>query len=396
MRKPILVIAIATLAFISCNNSDLENINLEVPETYNFNRNGNSTVDFNGQTTRILMAEAFGAALKENTKTENELSNMFAHNQGDTNFLDANLNASDKNIRSKVAASTDYFLTNSTASNAIKADFDGWISNQVSEVFPNWNSIASQGVAGQIQQSGGGTIRYVNAKGMEYDQLIKKGLLGALMIDQILNNYLSPAVLDEASNQEENDNEVLVSGKNYTNMEHKWDEGFGYLYGNEVNIEAPVLDVDSFLSEYLERVNGNSNFSTFASDIYNAFKKGRAAIVQKNYIVRNEQADIIKEKISLIPAVRAVYYLQASKANLGIDNARAFHALSEAYGFIYSLQFTRNPSSNVPYVTKAEVDNYLVQLSSGNGFWDISETTIDEISTAIASKFNFTVSQFID
>ena len=179
-------------------------------------------------------------------------------------------------------------------------------------------------------------------------------------------------------------------------MEHKWDEGFGYLYGNEVNIEAPVLDVDSFLSEYLERVNGNSNFSTFASDIYNAFKKGRAAIVQKNYIVRNEQADIIKEKISLIPAVRAVYYLQASKANLGIDNARAFHALSEAYGFIYSLQFTRNPSSNVPYVTKAEVDNYLVQLSSGNGFWDISETTIDEISTAIASKFNFTVSQFID
>lgn len=394
MNKPILLMAIASLVFTSCNNTELENYNLEVPETYNFERNGSSTVDFNGQTTRILMAEAFGASLKDNTKNENELDNMFAHNQGENNFLDANLNASDKNIRSKVAASIDYFLTNSTGSNVIKADFDGWISAQVSEVFPNWNTMASKGVAGQIQQSGGGTIRYVNAKGVEYDQLIKKGLLGALMIDQILNNYLSPAVLDEASSQEENNNEVLVSGKNYTNMEHKWDEAFGYLYGNEPNIEAPVLDVDSFLSEYLERVNRNANLSTIAADIYNAFKLGRAAIVQKNYIVRNEQAAILKEKISLIPAVRAVYYLQASKINLATDKASAFHALSEAYGFIYSLQFTRKPAANVPYVTKVEVDNYLGQLSAGNGFWDINETTLDQISSEIASKFNFTVSQF--
>ncbi len=51
------------------------------------------------------------------------------------------------------------------------------------------------------------------------------------MTDQILNNYLSPAVLDAGDNVTKNDNDILADGKDYTTMEHKWDEAFGYLYG---------------------------------------------------------------------------------------------------------------------------------------------------------------------
>ena len=44
---------------------------------------------------------------------------------------------------------------------------------------------------------------------------------------------------------------------------------------------APVLGVDSFLSKYLDKVEGDSDFAGIADDIYDAFKLGRAAIVAK-------------------------------------------------------------------------------------------------------------------
>ena len=393
MTRILSIVALATILFTSCSNDD-DNLNtIETPTTYNFTRNNTTTVDFSGQTTRIAMADALVKALTDNTKTQTQLDGMFAHAQGNNDFADANLNASDKNVRSKTAASTDFFASNTTVANTIKADFDGWITSQVTEVFPKWDVVASAGNAGQLQQGGGGTIRYINAKGLEYNQAFAKSLIGALMLDQILNNYLSPAVLDAGTNVTDNNNDVLESGKNYTSMEHKWDEAYGYLYGSEVNPAVPVLDADQFLSEYIDRVSADSDFSSIDDDVYNAFKLGRAAIVAKNYKVRDAQAEIIKENLSKIPAVRGVFYLQASKANLGIDNARAFHALSEAYGFIYSLQFTRKPNSTQPYVTKTEVDGYLAQLMEGNGFWDVSATTIDTISNAIAAKFGFTTAQ---
>jgi len=71
----------------------------------------------------------------------------------------------------------------------------------------------------------------------------------------------------------------------------------------------------------------------------------------------------------------------------------SFHDLSEGLGFVYSLQFTRKPNSNDPYFTKAEVDGFMSTLQAGNGFWDVTADTLDEISNTIAAKFNFTVAQ---
>ncbi|GAB7256760.1 DUF4856 domain-containing protein [Polaribacter sp. OB-PA-B3] len=393
MKKVFLTLAIATI-LASCNNNDSDNgIETVAPATYNFERNGESTVSYSGQTTRIKMAGEFVSALSSTSETITSLKGKFAHAEGDNDFTEEELNASSKNIRSKTAASTDFYASNTTDAIAIKADFDSWIEAQVNEVFPNWNTDASAGVAGQIQQAGGGSIRYVNAKGLEYNQLIAKSLIGGLMTDQILNNYLSVAVLDEATNVEDNDAAVVLSGKNYTNMEHKWDEAFGYLYGNESDATAPELNQDSFLNKYLSRVEGDSDFAGIAQDIYNAFKLGRAAIVSGDYVTRNEQAEILREKISEVIAIRAVYYLQQGKTKLATDKASAFHDLSEGLGFVYSLQFTRQPNSSISFFTKEEVDNFMTTLLAGNGFWDVSTTTLDEISATIAAKFNFTVAQ---
>ncbi|MFB1040521.1 MAG: DUF4856 domain-containing protein, partial [Polaribacter sp.] len=219
MRKVLLSIG-CVVSLMACTETDPEPQIIETvaPATYSFERSGASSVSFGGQTTRIEMGGEFVSALKGPSETVASLNAKFAHTAGANNFSDADLNASSKSVRSKVAASTDFYASNTTDATAIKADFDSWIEAQVTEVFPMWDMDASAGNAGQIQEAGGGSIRYVSAKGIEYNQLINKGLIGALMVDQILNNYLSSDVLDAASNVADNDAESLNDGKNYTTM----------------------------------------------------------------------------------------------------------------------------------------------------------------------------------
>jgi hypothetical protein len=387
--------AVFAATFTSCDNDDEASItnNVIAPATYSFERNSESSVAYSGQTTRIKMADELAAALKDDSLNEVSIDAMFAHVEGANNFSDASLNASDKSARSKVAASTDFFAANSTDATAIKSEFDGFIAAQANDVFPFWNNTATAGVAGQLQEAGGGSVRYMGPKGLEYDQAFVKGLIGSLMVDQMLNNYLSTAVLDGGDYRVDNDNDLVAIGKPYTDMEHKWDEAFGYLYGAEVDATSPVLNVDQYLNKYLNRVESSPNFNGIAATIYDAFKLGRAAIVAKNYDVRDQQADIIKEEVSNIIGIRAVYYLQVAQNFLAADKATAFHDLSEGYGFIYSLQFTRKAGTDQPYFSKSEVDAYLSELMTGNGFWDVTPATLNRISDEISARFEFTTEQ---
>ncbi len=392
-----------SISLVSCGDDDGGSISINEPETYSFERDGSSTVSFSGQTTRILMGEEIIDALKDNSVEETTIDAMYAHIEGANNFEDETgfgLNASDKSVRSKTAASSDFFSANTAESSSIKDDFDGWISAQVADVFPNWETEAAVGLAGFIQEAGGGSTRYVNEKGLEYDQAFGKGLIGALMVDQIVNNYVSTSVLDAGTNVEDNDAGIVADGKSYTNMEHKWDEAYGYAYGTSADTSNPnptIGNDDSFLNKYIGRVEGDDDFAGIAEDIFNAFKLGRAAIVARDYTTRDAQAEIIREKISTVVAVRAVYYLQQGKAGLEantIDYASVFHDLSEGYGFIYSLQFTRRPNSELPYFTGDEVENMINELMGGtNGLWDVTTTTLDNLSNEIASEFEFTVAE---
>lgn len=398
--KSILTLFLFSSILISCDTDD--GTKIEVPSSYEFTRNGESTVSFSGQTTRIQMGhELLPAMLDFENSTEQLLLRMYrnqSENGGDVDpFESAELNSATKNIKGKVAASADFFSNNTAVSAEIKNQFESWISLQVEEVFPNRNTLAAPGQPGQIAD--GSSTRYVNGKGLEYNQLVGKSLIGALMTDQMLNNYVSVSVLDAGTNREDNTDGNLAEGKNYTTMEHKWDEAYGYLFGTSADPANPLATLgedDSFLNKYLARVDNDDDFSGIAQEIFDAFALGRAAIVGGQYDVRDEQADIIRENISIVIGVRAVYYLQSAKNILAEetpDYGAAFHDLSEAYGFIYSLQFTRVPGSDSPYFTKADVDAFLAQLEEGNGLWDITPETLDNMSTEIAGAFSFTVEE---
>lgn len=394
-----LLLVVLGLALTSCDKDKSE---LEVPATYEFLRDGVTTVSYSGQTTRIAMAEELASALLDFDKSEQDLLAMYA-NQDDLGqdvdpFEDADLNASTKSIKSKVAASKDFFSTDAVASALIKGQIESWITKQVQAVGAGSNQIAAPGVPGQIAD--GTSPRFVGFNGLEYNQAATKSLIGALMVDQMLNNYLSTAVLDDTDNISDNDSGVTVADKPYTNMEHKWDEAYGYLFGSSQFSAEPLTDLgsDNYLNKYLQRVDDDADFAGIAAAIFEAFKRGRAAIVAGDYDERDVQADIIKEKISWVIGIRAIYYLQQGKDNLpseGDAYGAAFHDLSEGLGFVYSLRFTRKAGSDEGYFTADAVDSYMDKLinDNANGFWDLTPAILDEISEEIASKFDFTVAE---
>lgn len=399
MRKLLFSAIMGGLTLVSCTSDDTPtpgNTKIDTPVNYTFERDNSSTVSYGGQTTRIQMAKELVANLKDfENATEEMVLNMFANENSP--FQNSELNESSKSVKSKVAASNLYFSANTVESSAIKSDFDGFIDAQFNNVAVNKDQLAEPGIPGQILD--GDAVRYVNSKGLEMDQAFGKSLIGGLMVDQMLNNYLSKSVLDEGDNRANNEAGITEEGKSYTTMEHKWDEAYGYLYGDP---SIPSIDPnsvlgshdDDFLFKYLVRVENDEDFAGIAQEIFEAFKTGRAAIVAGNYQIRDEQIAIIRENISKIIAIRAVHYLQAGKNALADnDEGAAFHDLSEGFGFIYSLRFTNKPGTNMPYLSKEKVDMYKEQLLDGNGFWDVTPETLDSISVEIAAAFGFSVEE---
>ena len=401
-----ILIIFGSLFFISCEKNipiDPDRSEIIVPDSYTFVRDGQSTVSFSGQTTRIGMATELISAMTDFSKTETGLLEMYMNKTVDGSeanpYANDAYNESSKSVKSKVAASADFFSANTSESATIKADFESWIIAQSIEVSANENEFATPGNAGQIAD--GSSARYVNAQGLEYDQAVNKGLIGALMLDQILNNYLSPSVLDAGQNIEENNSSTLADGKNYTTMEHKWDEAYGYLFGFSDSPEDPIATLgsdDNFLNKYLGRVDSDDDFAGIGLSIFNAFKLGRAAIVGQDYELRNEQAATIKQELSKVVAIRAVYYLQHAKLALPTNQddsayGSAFHDLSEGFGFVYSLRFTHDITSGLSYFSTDEVNAMISDLTEGRGFWDITPEKLDAISKTIAAKFNFTIEQ---
>ncbi|MUP46435.1 DUF4856 domain-containing protein [Gramella sp. BOM4] len=399
MKRHLFAVVLGGLTLASCSSDDdaiTPDPEIEVPANYTFERNNNSTVSYSGQTTRLEMTSEILSNFNDfDNSSEEMLKNMFANENNP--FSEASLNESSKSVKSKVAASNLYFSTNSVESNEIRNDFEYFISTQMNEVKTNRNEVAEAGVAGQIAD--GDAIRYVNAQGLEMNQAFAKSLIGALLVDQMLNNYLSQPVLDEGDNRLNNEAGITEEGKSYTTMEHKWDEAYGYLYGDP---SIPANDPNSVLNEsddrllfnYLGRVDADEDFEGIAEETYEAFKTGRAAIVAGDYDLRDEQANIIRENISKVIAIRAVHYLQGGKAEIeNGDFGAAFHELSEGFGFIYSLRFTHNPETGAPYLSKATIDTYKDQLLDGNGFWEVSPETLDTISEEIANAFGFSVSE---
>lgn len=353
--------AIAILIlFAACEDTDEPGpATIEVPSTYEFTRNGESSVSYSGQTARLDMLTELksyiGTANTGATLDEQKLLDMFA-NENDP-FSDATLNESGKQLESKTFVSDVEFFKDILASAASASAA---------------TSDAAQGQAGLIARGPDQNI-LVDEKGWEYTQLIEKGMMGATFLHQIYNVYLTDSKIGN-----DVENEELSEGKNYTAMEHHWDEAFGYWGVNT------AFDSDGETRFWGKYTYGRESYLGSAAKLKDAFLKGRTAIVNKDYTERDAQRDVIYEEFELIAAATAIHYLNESITDLNNnEQGNLFHHASEGYGFIMALKYS-------PYkqITSAQIETILTEdLGTDGDFWTITVEGLNNAKATLVAAY---------
>jgi hypothetical protein len=360
---------------------DYSTLNAETPYAQTFvDANGASTVDLTQGNQRYKMFQALNfygsSSISANTQIDAaKLKNMFS-NTGNP-FVDiststisvtgAELNASGLQLKNVVASSRP-----TTEAEAVRAKFES-LFDELAVASASVTKTASPGVAGKLGSY------LVDAKGIETIQVIQKSLIGALQLD-----YIGNVLLDEGLTA---DNSKTVSDKNYSQLEHNWDEAYGLLTLNPIYLQgasdAQRSTFEFALGSYIWEYN-KANYAK----IYPAFLKGRAAIVNNDKTELQAQATFIRTQMELAIASAAIGYLDKWKTavangNNSADAVRA-HAIGEGLGFIYSLRFATIHNTDAAFS-----DGILNNLiGSANGFWDIDATKINNASQAIKTKFN--------
>ena len=349
--KSLLALALLVSFCSSCGDG---NPAFEVPYTYNF-----QPASWTGQIQRRAMLSEMTSYMKSANTTgvtldAAELKNMFA-NTGEP-FADASLNSSGKQLENKCFE----------LDRAMFLDYMDRIAAASTSTLPG-----SNGVAGVV--SSGSKSYLCDENGIEYTQLIEKGLMGAVFYYQATDVYLGADRMSA-------DN-ITVDAENGTDMEHHWDEAFGYL---GVPTDFPSnTDGLAWWGTYVNRRNALLN----TNEIMTEFIKGRAAISNNDLAARDEAIIGVQAKWELASAGTVVNYLNTALDNFN-DDAIRNHALSEAAGFAYALKF--NPNKKV---TNANVDEILTKIGGSPVFKDMNfyNTTEDDLNDAknlIAGYFN--------
>jgi hypothetical protein len=307
---PSAVILSLALTAPSCKkdkNTDPDVKAYTVPATYNFGNTNYTTA-----TQRTRMAVELDSYLKTANSGStlvaldlNKVNNMW-NNTGSA-FTESSLNTSGINIATQTA---DAALYKSYADSVL--------------IYNN-GTTAAQGTGGFVARGTNKII--VGPRGLEYGQAYTKGIMGSLCFKEAVSLLSSVKAMDP---------------KDTIAAQAAWDNAFGFLsvpanYDTSVTYAStdpnkPLL-WGSYLAERGKPIQAGGI-------IFGAFLKGRAAIGGYDRTVRDAQADIIMDKWEQLAAAAALNYVTAPTASSAIGNyGTQFHALSEGFGFILSLQY---------------------------------------------------------
>ncbi|WP_425637912.1 DUF4856 domain-containing protein [Algoriphagus yeomjeoni] len=371
LKQASLIVCSGILAF-SCIEDDIpQNEVINAPATYVFERDGASTVNYQGQTDRLNMLSEVKSYLVTGDQGQalslQKLLDMYSNTNSPFSSQELN-QATTKQLENKTnAAQIDFFK--------------GLMANaaEVSEDVAANSTAAGEGIAGRIERGNTGNFVNVNEKGWEFTQLIEKGLMGAVFYDQIFNSYLTDAKIGDAV-----DNDNLVEGKNYTTMEHHWDEAFGY-WGVPTDFPKgdPVLtpEYKRFWANY---TNGRDGLLNVNQPLMDAYILGRAAIVANDHTVKKEQVEVIIDLHELVSAATAVHYINDAMDYLSSgDQGNLFHSLSEAYTFVSALQFSPRKK-----ITQSDITEILTSDFGTDGdFWKISNESLQNAKNKLTTAY---------
>lgn len=321
MKNVLLLCALGACLFLtSCKNEEDEILEYTVPTTYTFDN-----VEYKESAARISMWLGYTGYLGRSTRK--------VLSQDTVNFMWNNTNSA---YTADIASNIPYNFTeinkltfNLASKTTETALFKAYADSMVA-VSKFYNRPGSKGVAGKIGS------RLFNFTGLEFNQAVAKGLMGGLSLYNIV------AILDKIPSD---DNKTVVTGQG-TAMQHNWDLAFGYLgipatYDTAVAYTSATVDRPLAIGGYFAE---RGKYIKAGGKVFEAFRTGRAAIVAKDYKVRDAAIATIKEYVEKTLAAAAYYYITAPQTQAALD--AKFHGLSEGYGFIIALKY-RDASSKL-------------------------------------------------
>ena len=349
------------LTFTACETPQPNDNSYTVPTTYNFDN-----VSYSGQTARLNMMAEITTYIKTAhvanapALSSVKLQDMYGDNTGN-HFTDAALNTSTKQLKNKTVVTA-------------QPKFDSYLAAAALTSL-NTNKTAASGQAG-IASNNAGTKHYLlNANGIEWAQIIEKGLMGACFYYQGTAVYMGDSKMNV-------DNTIVNAGEG-TDMEHHWDEAFGY-FGVPTDFPTNTSGL-VFWGKYC---NKHESVFPLNQKMMDGFLKGRAAISAKDIPTRDAQITELRKQWELVVAATAIYYLNNAKDNLGSDAAAAAHELSEVFGFIMSLKYGAGTGS----ITTTQVDAILTALFGNSdpfiaNTYNVTATKIEAAKTALTGYF---------
>lgn len=306
-------------------------------------------VDFSGQTARLDMLGELGTYVKTagaGAKLDAaKMKAMFANDGAP--FANAALNTSGKQIKDKTFE-PDRAYFESLFDSAAAASQD--------------TTPGAKGKAGVVTAANGTSKYLVSAAGLEYAQVIEKGLMGAMAFYQAAATYLDSAG-------------KLGSAVSDSAKAHHWDEAYGY-FTSSVNF--PAEGVNRFWSRYANDMDKHIGCN---AKLLRGFAKGRAAIVNKDRKAMLEAIDSVRHEWERVSAASAVHYLNDVKENLADDGARN-HQLSEGIAFIRALKY--NPARKI---TNAQLT--LVEEAIGKDFYEVTVAGVDSAIAVLVDVYGF-------
>jgi hypothetical protein len=322
MTKYVLLVSFLTSVAIlsSCTKDNNTPVIPEytIPDTYDF-----TNVEYSEATARINMWSGFTAYLGKATGrklTQDTVNYLWSNtNSAFTSEIVVNLPNSKDALNS-----SSFNLSGKSIDPAVfKAYSDSMVIVSASNA-----ATGSEGIPGKIGS------RLFNYTGLEFNQLVAKGLMGSLQMATIIS-YLDKAASD--------DNNTVNPGTG-TAMQHDWDMAFGYIslpkiYDSSITYANTVIDRPLALGSYFRE---RGRYIKAGGKIYEAFKTGRAAIAVKDYVVRDKAIATIKE--TLEKTLAAACYEYSGIGMTGTDIATRFHGLSEGYGFVMALKYRQTGS----------------------------------------------------
>ncbi|ANQ48701.1 DUF4856 domain-containing protein [Flammeovirga sp. MY04] len=259
-------------------------------------------VDYSGQTARIMMLDSLESYIKSANDgataiTATHMNAIYTNESGD-------LFGSSKDLESKTANDPTLIAN---------------VYDQVPAYFAS-----AEVASGNADNIIGG--RLFDAEGHEPAQMVGKGLMGAVLFYQSVSYYLTAEKLNAG------DNETVTEGKG-TDMEHYWDEAFGY-FGATTDYLTNEEGTNYYWAKYAA---SRSSVYDVRADIFNAFIAGRQAIADKDYEERDVQAAIIQAKWEELVAINVVHYANSVISDTELGDI--LHHWSEAVAFATALQY---------------------------------------------------------